>query len=70
VAVTARPEGFTLRRNVDADEAPAELEGVPRLFETEDDPDEPAWDLYSACVYVLAAHMIEAGDGDGNWDGD
>ena len=65
LSVTALTEGFTLRWNVDPDEVPTDLEGVPRLFEDDDDPDEPAWDLYSACVYFLAACMTEAGDGAG-----
>jgi AcrR family transcriptional regulator len=59
VAVTALTEGFTLRWNVDPDEVPTDLEGVPHLFEQDVDPDEPPWDLYSACVYLLAACMTE-----------
>jgi AcrR family transcriptional regulator len=62
VAITALTEGFTLRWNVDPEEVPTDLEGVPRLFEQDDDPDEPPWDLYSACVYLLAACMTEPDD--------
>jgi AcrR family transcriptional regulator len=63
VAITALTEGFTLRWNVDPEEVPTDLDGVPRLFEQDDDPDEPPWDLYSACVYLLAACMTEPDDG-------
>ena len=59
VAITALTEGFTLRWNVDPDEVPSELCDVPTLFENERDPSEPPWDLYSACVYLLAASMTE-----------
>ena len=62
VAITALTEGFTLRWNVDPNEVPTDLEDVPRLFEQDDDPDEPPWDLYSACVYFLAACMTESDD--------
>jgi AcrR family transcriptional regulator len=62
VAIAALTEGFTLRWNVDPEEIPTNLEDVPRLFEQDDDPNEPAWDLYSACVYFLAACMTEPED--------
>jgi AcrR family transcriptional regulator len=62
VAITALTEGFTLRWNVDPGEVPVDLEGVPHLFEGEEDPAEPPWDLYSACVYFVAACMTEPDD--------
>jgi hypothetical protein len=62
VAITALTEGFTLRWNVDPEEVPTNLEDVPRLFEPDEDLNEPQWDLYSACVYLLAASMTEPDD--------
>lgn len=59
VAITALTEGFTLRWNVDPEEVPTEISDVPLIFEDERDPSEPPWDLYSACVYLLAASMTE-----------
>jgi AcrR family transcriptional regulator len=59
VAITALTEGFTLRWNVDPEEVPVELRGVPYLFERNEDAGEPPWDLYSTCVYFLAACMTE-----------
>jgi hypothetical protein len=59
VAVTALTEGFTLRWNVDPEEVPTDLSEVPLIFEDRRDPSEPPWDLYSACVYLLAANMTE-----------
>jgi AcrR family transcriptional regulator len=62
VAITALTEGFTLRWNVDPEEIPTDLAGVPHLFEQDGDSDEPSWDLYSACVYFLASCMTEPDD--------
>jgi AcrR family transcriptional regulator len=59
VATAALTEGFTLRWAVDAEAVPTDLRGVPRVLGEEDEPGEPAWDLYSACVYFLAACMTE-----------
>jgi AcrR family transcriptional regulator len=59
VAIGALTEGFALRWAVDAGAVSADLRQVPRLLGEADDPGEPAWDLYSACVYFLAAVMTE-----------
>jgi len=59
VAITALTEGFTLRWNVDPGEVPTELTDMPLLFEDAREPGEPPWDLYAACVYLLAASMTE-----------
>ncbi len=59
VATAALTEGFTLRWAVDAEAVPTDLRGVPRLLGEDADPDEPGWDLYSACVYFLAVCMTE-----------
>jgi hypothetical protein len=58
-AIAAVTEGFALRWVVDADAVPTDLYGVPRLLGEADDPGEPAWDLYSSCVYFVAAAMTE-----------
>lgn len=66
VAITALTEGFTLRWNVDPGWVPTDLRGVPQLFEKDASRDEPVWDLYSACVYMLAASMTEPDDDSGS----
>jgi hypothetical protein len=38
---------------------PTDLAGVPRLAGEEDEPGEPAWDLFSAAAYILAAGTTE-----------
>jgi AcrR family transcriptional regulator len=62
VAITALTEGFTLRWSVDPDAVPADLEDVPQMLGEDDDPGEPPWDLYSTCVYFIAACMTEPDD--------
>ncbi len=62
VAITALTEGFTLRWNVDHDAVSTDLSDVPRLLGEDRDPAEPPWDLYSVCVYFLAATMTEPHD--------
>jgi AcrR family transcriptional regulator len=59
VAIAALTEGFTLRWAVDPEGVPTDLPALPRLLDEPDDPEEPTWDLYSACVYFLAACMTE-----------
>jgi AcrR family transcriptional regulator len=59
VAITALTEGFVLRWTVDPHAVPTDLRRVPRLLGEEPDAGEPEWDLYSACVYFLAACMTE-----------
>lgn len=59
VAISALTEGFTLRWAVDPHAVPTDLHDVPRLLGEDEDPEEPAWDLYSACVYFLASCMTE-----------
>jgi AcrR family transcriptional regulator len=59
VAIAALTEGFTMRWAVDPEAVPIDLRAVPRVLGEPDDPEEPAWDLYSACVYFLAACMTE-----------
>lgn len=62
VAIAALTEGFTLRWAVDPDAVPTDLNGIPRLLGEAADDGEPPWDLYSACVYFLAACMTESAD--------
>jgi AcrR family transcriptional regulator len=59
VATAALTEGFTLRWSVDPDAVPTDLKDVPRLLDEDVDPEEPLWDLYSACLYFIAACMTE-----------
>jgi hypothetical protein len=62
VAIAALTEGFALRWTVDAGAVPTDLRQLPRLLGEAHDPGEPAWDLYSACVYFVAAAMTEPGE--------
>ena len=62
-AIAALSEGFTLRWAVDPGAIPIDLDDIPRLLGEKTDPDEPEWDLYSACVYFLAAAMTEPESG-------
>jgi AcrR family transcriptional regulator len=59
VAITALTEGFTLRRAVDPEAVPTNLGGSPPMIGEASDANEPAWDLYSTCVYFLASCMTE-----------
>jgi hypothetical protein len=59
VATAALSEGVALRGAVDPGAVRTDLQQVPSLLGEADDPDEPDWDLVSACVYLLAVGMTE-----------
>jgi AcrR family transcriptional regulator len=66
VATAALTEGFTLRWSVDPEAVPTDLKDVPRLLGEDIDVEEPPWDLYSACLYFIAACMTEPADSTNN----